>query len=61
MVGPAGDTKLIAFQNMCFSKPPHFGNRGATPVVLKFHTIGYFSCASHNPLTFSHIDITEIC
>ena len=31
MVGPAGDTKLSAFWNMCFSKPPHFENRGAAP------------------------------
>ena len=31
MVGPAGDTKLKAFWNMCFSKPPHFENRGAAP------------------------------
>ena len=29
MVGPAGDTKLSAFGNMCFFKPPHFG---AAPV-----------------------------
>ena len=32
MVGSAGDTKLSAFWNMCFSKSPHFGNRGAAPV-----------------------------
>ena len=31
MVGPAGDTKLSAFRNMCFSKSPHFGNRGGAP------------------------------
>ena len=31
MVGPAGDTKLSAFWSMCFSKPPHFGNRGTVP------------------------------
>ena len=34
MVGPAGDTKLSAFWNMFFSKPPHFGNRGAAHVVV---------------------------
>ena len=34
MVGPAGATKLSAFWNMCFSKPPHFGNRGAAHVVV---------------------------
>ena len=28
-MGPAGDTKLSAFWNMCFSKPHHFWNRGA--------------------------------
>ena len=33
MVGPAGDTKLSAFWNMCFSKTPHFGNRGAAPDI----------------------------
>ena len=32
MVGSASDNKLSAFSNMCFSKSPHFGNRGATPV-----------------------------
>ena len=31
---PAGDTKLSAFWNMYFSKPPHFGNRGAAPDLL---------------------------
>ena len=31
MVGPADDIKLSAFWNMCFSKPPHFENRGAAP------------------------------
>ena len=33
MVGPANDTKLSAFRNMCFSKPPHFGNRGAASAL----------------------------
>ena len=32
--GPAGDTKLSAFWNMCFSKPPHFENRGADPANI---------------------------
>ena len=31
MVGAVGDTKLNALWNMCFSKPPQFGNRGAAP------------------------------
>ena len=31
MEEPAGDTKPSAFRNMCFSKPPHFGNCGAAP------------------------------
>ena len=31
MVGPVGDTKLNAFWNMCFSKPPQFGNCGDAP------------------------------
>ena len=35
MVGPAGDTKLSAFWNMCLPKPPHFGNRGATTPGLQ--------------------------
>ena len=34
MVGPAGDSKLSAFRNMCFSKLSHFGNRGAIPVSV---------------------------
>ena len=33
MLGPPGDTKLSAFRNNCFSKPPHFGNRGAAPEI----------------------------
>ena len=48
MVGPAGDTKLSAFCKMCFSKPPHFGNRGAAPVIKT------------NFITFQIVD-PEIC
>ena len=42
MVGPAGDTKLSAFWNMCFSKPPHFGNRGAAPVCSVFWYVLFY-------------------
>ena len=32
-----GDTKLSAFSNMSFSKPPHFGNRCAAPEYIEEH------------------------
>ena len=49
MVGPAGDTKLSAFWNTCFSKPPHFGNRGTAPAhVGETKTITWFREPFHS-------------
>ena len=55
MVGSAGDTKLSAFWNMCFSKPSHFGNRGTAPEHSHFLSYLLFIVSSFLWNKFSEI------
>ena len=58
MVGPADDTKLSAFRNMCFSTPPHFGNRGAASVSAT-HCLNSLAVFSWFSTSFSLISMAD--